>query len=288
MTRHQTARSWHDNLTRRLHATSTAILDLIDIGTDHRTPSPACPYCTTGYRCNHWPRCNHPHRDLQQATDRQDGNFQPTLRSPSGSRSTTSDPVTGQLLVWEVQVQAATTLLYRAVTAAAETAETLGLTPRDEDGDELPHPATPATRTDGPTVLDENGRPVVVGRTIIDLPPRSTGRPDCRRAVLDATAYIAAVIDQVTDRISTSDGDVADAVDDRAHTLEQAITTAWHRLTPKPPPPVDTPRPLRPRRPCACDWDGCIHDAGECNNRTPERTCSTCRHRKSEARKAAS
>jgi hypothetical protein len=245
------ADTWRAHLDDRLDTITAAMLDLIDVGV------PSAPAAA-----------RHPSRRERVATDRADGDFRPTVRA-SSSRSVYGDPTGGDVLSWEAEVQDATTRLYGAVTVAQEVADGLSLTPTGEGGRRLVAPVEPPTRT------------TLAGNHVVDVSPAG-----CRSASLAAVAYVGAVADQLAGRMAEAPVDSADGVASRAHWLEAAVGQLAFRLAPPPPrmEPADSPR----KRPCSCDWSECPHGPGRCVNETPDRTCSTCRHRKTAARKAAS
>lgn len=269
------ADAWRAHTLRLATDVQTAILDQIDCGASDDAVTPRCQRCrTTRRRCARWPRCSWPTQAEQRATERADGNYEPT---PAGTsrRAGVSDPTIAATLAWERDVQHATTLLYAAVTAAVDIADSLALVPIDEHGRTLRPPREPATRR------------TLSGRPIIDIDP-----PACRTAALDGLNYVRAVTDQLADRLHRADADAADGTQDRAHTLTIALVHAARTLgATTPPAEPDEPLPEPTTGPCACDHTECPHAPGSCPKTVvvgKEATCGTCRHRKAATRRHAS
>lgn len=294
MTERDNAVTWRAHVGARLDEIRAAVLDLIDCG--YTRPLPArCSDCRPGRRCSRFPACSEASERDKAATDTSDGRFSPTPGGgPRGSSDDHSDATVGNILAWEGQVQAATTAVYQLVGAVVEVAEQLRLQPIDEQGRRLTVPPAPPTRIEGVAILDEQGRPTVVGRTVVDVPAvvswdrRGKRTLDCRRATIAALTYVGAVADQVADRMTSPQLEQAEATADRAWPLAADVARLARRLNPPPPPPPDERRAGRPVRRCACVFAECPHERGGCPNVGPDRTCSTCRHRATAARKAAS
>lgn len=231
----QHADSWRSTLDRDLQTVRAADLDLIDCG-------------LTGIAVTPRP----PSQREARATDRADGNFQPTPVGASRPSGVYSDPTGRQVVAWEREVQDAVTRLFEVVVAAVEVAGGLGLTPVDEDGDELDPPAEPPTRVTS------------AGRMVIDAGPGV-----CRASTIAGVGYVAAVADRLADRMrAAADREVADALLERSAWVGHVVSRRARRLD------------RAPVRRCAAGCGAAAPPRGK------GATCERCRQRQSRQSRA--
>jgi hypothetical protein len=208
--------SWATACHRTRQLVTGAVCDLVDVGPKS---VPHVPHA--------------PNRVEQDRTDRKDGYFTPTPVSGS-RRSGRSDPTAARVIGWEINVQTATTYLWKIAWQTAHVVDSLGLETRDKDGNPVPFPANPATELPEATYARPNPEPRVM-----------VGPNDCKAYVKAVSAWLEAAIDAIAVRWRKAEDDAADGVAAHAKALRDTLERTARRLDVQ-------------IRPCAC---GCGRDA---------------------------
>jgi hypothetical protein len=157
---------------------------------------------------DHQPPPRKPTVEEIASQDRADGRFAPT---PAGTsrRTGISRPVEQAVLAWELEIQKAVTELWELVATSHSVTSELAL--------DLHAPPEP------PTWVTANGR------TLVARDPAG-----CRRDIQAAAAYLADVVDTVTERLRSTTHDAHDGVTARA-TLIGGMVKRLHTRHATPP-----------------------------------------------------
>lgn len=165
------ADAWTATVQRRLDAIQTAVLDVIDCGTEVA-----------------YPESRKPTRREQLSQDRVDGHFHPTPIGQS-RRTGTSNTVLAAVARWETDVERVVTEVVGTVGEVASVLSSLGIEVRDEQGREWTPPKEPPTRKTS------------TGRVVACVDPAAA-----RRLTVESVGWLKSACDALVDRARLSDG----------------------------------------------------------------------------------